>query len=364
VNDETFTNVTAVEVLQLIGSSAVTLGDNAGSNGLTTVVLGDGESTLSQSAGAFLIDGTAAASILVSVDSAELAAGDTITGSESTDTLTIASEGEVADETFANVTDVEVLQTAGASAVTLGDSAAANGLTMVVLGDGDSTVTQSAGAFAIDASVSSSVLLCVDSAELAASDTIPGGAGIDSLSLVNEGDVADETFANITAVDVLVTAGASNVTLGDNASSNGLATVILGDGDSTVVQSGGVFEINASAASSVLVTVDTADLAAGDTITGGEGEDTLAIANEDSLSDEVFAYKASLEILSLTGTSAVTLGDNAAGDIGLTTVLLGDGDSTIVQSAGSFLIDASATASVKVTVGEPTWSPQRPYCFQ
>jgi Ca2+-binding RTX toxin-like protein len=350
VNDETFTNVTAVEVLQLTGSSAVTLGDNAGANGLATVILGDGESTLSQSAGAFLIDGSAAASIIATVDSAELAASDTITGGAGIDTLAIANEGDVADETFANVTDVEVLQTAGASAVTLGDSAAANGLTMVVLGDGDSTVTQSAGAFAIDASVSSSVLLSVDSAELAASDTITGGAGIDSLSLVNEGDVADETFANITAVDVLVTAGASNVTLGDNASSNGLATVILGDGDSTVVQSGGVFEINASAASSVLVTVDTADLAAGDTITGGEGEDTLAIANEDSLSDEVFANKASLEILSLTGTSAVTLGDNAAGDIGLTTVLLGDGDSTIVQSAGSFLIDASATASVKVTV--------------
>ena len=350
ITDEAFTNVTAVEVLQATGSSAITLGDAAGANGLATVILGDGDSTLTQSAGAFLVDGSASASILAKVAGAEIAAADTLTGGAGTDTLSVASEGDVADKTFANVTDFEVLQTTGASAVTLGDNAASNGLNTVILGDGDSTVVQTAGAFTVDASASSTVLLTVDSAELAAADAITGGAGIDTLALVNEGDVADETFTNITAVDVLVTSGASNVTLGDNASGNGLATVILGDGDSTVVQTAGAFEINASAASSVKVTVDNADLATADTITGGDGTDTLAIANDASLSDEVFANKASLEILSLTGTSAVTLGDNAAGDVGLTTVILGDGDSTVVQTAGVFAIDGSAASSVKVTV--------------
>jgi Ca2+-binding RTX toxin-like protein len=350
ITDETFTNVTAVEVLQAAGSSAITLGDNAGANGLATVILGDGDSTLTQSAGAFLIDGSASASILAKVAGAEIAAADTITGGAGTDTLAVTSEGDMADETFANITDFEVLQTTGASALTLGDNAAANGPNTVILGDGDSTVVQTAGAFTVDASASSTVLLTVDSAELAAADAITGGAGIDTLAIAGEGDIADETFTNITAVDVLVTAGASNVTLGDNASGNGLATVILGDGDSTVVQTAGAFEINASASSSVKVTVDNADVAAADTITGGDGVDTLAIANDAALSDETFANKTSLEILSLTGTSAVTLGGNAAADIALTTVILGDGDNTVVQTAGAFAIDGSASSSVKVTV--------------
>jgi hypothetical protein len=351
VSDEIFVNVTAVEVLQATGSSAITLGDNAGSNDLSTIVLGDGDSSLTQSAGSFLIDGTTSASVLIKVDGAELAAGETITGGAGLDSLAITNEGDVADETFANVTALEVLQTGGSSAVTLGDNAAENGLTTVVLGDGDSTLTQSAGAFIVNASASSSVLVTVNSAELAAGDTILGGGGIDTLAIAGEGDIADETFANINAVDVLVTGGSSNVTLGDNASGNGLAAVVLGEGDSTVTQTSGVFLIDGQNASSVLVNVDDADLAAEDTILGGDGTDTLALNNEAALTDEVFTNKTSLEVLHLKGSSAVTLGDNAAGDIGLNFVVLGDGNSTVVQTAGSFVIDAIDAGSVNVIVG-------------
>ena len=350
VADETFANVTAFDVLQTSGSSNVTLGDNAGANGLTTVVLGDGDSTVTQTAGAFAINATAASSVLVTADNADLVAAETITGGDGVDTLAIANEGDVVDETFANVTAVDVLLTAGSSNVTLGDNAGANGLTTVVLGDGDSTVTQTAGAFAIDGSASSSLLVTADTADLVAAETITGGSGLDTLALVNEGDVTDEIFANVTAVEFLKTAGATNLTLADNAAGNGLTTVVLGDGDSTVTQTAGAFSLDGSAAASIKLTVDNVELATGDTITGGDGVDTLAISNDALLSDEVFANKTSLEILSLTGTSAVTLGDNAAGDIGLTTVVLGDGDSTVVQSAGAFLIDASASATVKVTV--------------
>ena len=315
------------------------------------MVLGDGDSTVTQTAGAFVIDGSGSATALINIDSAVIAAADTITGGDGVDTLSIVNGGDVADETFATITAVDVLVTGGASNVTLGDNASGNGLATVILGDGDSTVIQTGGAFEINASAASSAKITVDTTDLAIADTILGSDGVDTLVIANEGDLADAAFAAITAVDVLVTAGASNVTLGDNAAGNGLTAVFLGDGDSTVSQTAGTFLIDGSATSSITVTVDNADLATPDTILGGAGTDTLTILHND-ISDDVFADKSGFEVIAVGAGASITLGGNA-GSEGVSSVYGSSGDSTITQSAENttaLYLDASASESAAFVI--------------
>ena len=348
-SDDVLATITGIEVLQVSGSSNVTLGDNAVGDGLTSVILGDGDSNLYQTAGAFLIDGSASSSALITVDNSDLLYADTIIGGEGWDTVRIDGDAWVADESFANMMGIEVLQVSASSYLWLGDNAAANGLWQVYLGEGYSTLTQTAGAYFIDGSASSSALITIDNSDLLYADTIIGGYDWDTLSIASEAEVTDEAFAFVTGIEALQVSGSSAVTLGDNAAVDGFSTVILGDGYSTLNQLTGSFAIYGSASASALITVDNADLLSADTIIGGDGYDTVKIINAGEVYDGSFANMVGIEVLQASGSSTVILGDNAAAS-GLTTIILGDGNSTLAQSVGSYWMDGTAASSAAFSI--------------
>jgi Ca2+-binding RTX toxin-like protein len=222
-----------VEVLQLTGSSDVTLGHAADLTGITGVIGGTGSSTLTEGADFYsgvTLDGSNGSSNLFVVAGSTWVADDTIIGGSGNDTLQITSGDQIADTLFGNISGVEILSLSGANDVTLGSAAQTAGITSVIAGSGSTSVDASSltGGLTIDLSnaVASSqatggsgadTIIGSSSADTLAGDTLTGGAGADTfvlgaklstitdfdatadiLSLRNlGGTVADYTFSGI-----------------------------------------------------------------------------------------------------------------------------------------------------------------------
>jgi len=195
--------------------------------------------------------------------------------------------------TAAQAAGITTVIDAGASAVISEGAGLSSALNIVATGAGD--------------------LFALTTASQVATDTIRGGGGNDTLAIATAGTVADSIFANVSGVQVLSLTGASNVTLNTAAQAAGITTVV-DTGASAVISEGAglssALNIVATGAG-VLFAVTTASQVGSDTIRGGGGNDTLLIGTAGTVADSIFTNVSGVQVLSLTGTSNVTLGVNA-----------------------------------------------------
>ncbi len=352
-------NISGIEVLSLSGSSEISLDSVAGGLGLASILGGDGDMQYTLDGGSYYIGSEGATTNLFVVSETTLLASNTIVGAGGDDTLALSSDGIVSDDDFANLTGVTVLSLGAGNKVTFGDFAAASGISTVIGGEGDviaHLLAGTEGAYTFDASEATGTFLvqAADDDAMAASSFM-GNADKSTLGF-DEGWITDDAFVGVKEVGTVQLTGSSIIELGDNAAaiSDTLSvSVIGGEGDNQFYQTNGTFLLDGSAGTSNLFQLDNAStLAANDTIVGiGDGADTLALVNEDTLGDNVFANISGVSVLSLSGSSMATLG-SAAATTGITQVIAGDGDSVLNLAAGApeILLDGSISTSLKVEI--------------
>jgi hypothetical protein len=335
----TFANITSVEVLELTGSSSVELGSYADQSSLMTVVGGSGNSTFTHGSGseaAYYLDGGYSSSNLFSVADGLLASIDTYVGGSGTDTLQLG-EDVIDDSAFANHSSIEVLQLTGSSELMLGASADSAGISTVIGGSGSNTITQTADnatSLYLDGSdATSNLFVIADGIELAG-DTILGGVGSDTLQLEAEDVLGDEAFTNHRDIEIVQLTGSGDITLGEKADFAGITTVIGGTGNSIFTQLernySSLYLDGSESGTSYFALNDGGQLAA-NTLVGGEGNDTLQITTAETVLDTDFTNTTSVEVLRLTGSSDVTIGEKAD-FAGIATVIGGSGTSTITHA--------------------------------
>jgi hypothetical protein len=349
-----FANISSVEILQLTGSSSVSIGSYADQSGLLTVVGGSGSSTYTHTSGSeasYYLDGGYSSSNLFTAADSVLSSIDTYVGGTGTDTLQIG-EDAIDDTAFANHSSIEVLQLTGSSEVTLGGSADFAGISTVIGGAGINTITQAtenATALYLDGSDAASNLFVIGDLTSFSQDTILGGIGKDTVQL-GEDVIGDAAFTNHRDLDVVQLTGSSDITLGERADLTGVATVIGGTGNSSYTQLEKNYTslyLDGSASATNFFTLNDGGQLAANTLVGGDGNDTLQIATVETILDTDFTRTSSVEVLRLTGSSEVTLGEKAD-FAGIATVIGGTGSSTITHADKNYnalLLDGSNGAS-------------------
>jgi hypothetical protein len=354
IDDESLTNTTRVEILQLTGSSSVELGSYADQSGLLTVVGGSGSSTFTHGSGSetsYYLDGSDGASNLFSAADNVLSSIDTFVGGNGIDTLQIG-EDVIDDSAFANHSSIEVLQLTGSSEVTLGGAADNLGIATVVGGIGSNTIThavENSTSLYIDGSEAASNLFVVGDLISFSQDTILGGTGLDTVQL-GEDVIDDAAFVNHRDLDVVQLTGSSDITLGEQADFAGITTVMGGTGNSGFTQQAMNYAslyLDGSESTTNLFTLNDGGQLTANTLLGGNGSDTLQIATTETILDTDFINTSSVEVLRLTGSSEVTLGEKAD-SAGIATVIGGTGSSTIThadKNYGALLLDGSNGAS-------------------
>ena len=362
LSDKVFANVSDVRVLQLSGSSDVTLGHKADYAGFVTIAGGAGSSTIThliESSNAYVLDGSNGSANLFSIAGSVTASQDTVLGGTGADTLQISVTDSIDDMVFANVTDVEVLQLTGSSDVTLGHKADYSGLVTIAGGAGSSTIThliESSNAYVLDGSNGSANLFSIAGSVTASQDTILGGTGADTLQISIADSIDDTLFKNMVDVEVLQLTGSSDVTLGHAADLDGITGVIGGTGSSTLTEGADFYSgvtLDGSNGTANLFVVAGSVWLSDDTIIGGAGNDTLQIGTADSIADSLFGNISGVEVLALSGSSDMTLG-SAVQAAGVTTVVAGNGATSVDASSltSGLTVDLSnALASSQATGG-------------
>ena len=349
-----FANISSVEILQMTGSSSVELGSYADQSGLLTVVGGSGSSTFTHGSGSetsYYLDGSDGASNLFFAADNVLSSIDTFVGGNGIDTLQIG-EDVIDDSAFANHSSIELFQLTGSSEVTLGGAADNLGIATVVGGVGSNTIThavENSTSLYLDGSDAASNLFVIGDLISFSQDTILGGTGSDTVQL-GEDLIGDAAFSNHRDLDVVQLTGSSDITLGEKADFAGIATVIGGSGNSSFTQQAINYTslyLDGSESTTNLFTLNDGGQLAVNTLLGGDGSDTLQIATMETLLDTDFINTSSVEVLRLTGSSEVTLGEKAD-SAGIATVIGGTGSSTIThadKNYGALLLDGSNGAT-------------------
>jgi Ca2+-binding RTX toxin-like protein len=196
--------------------------------------------------------------------------------------------------------------------------------------------------------------LATDSIQGGTPPTLAGAPRSNTLwSATAAQSVTDSAFSKISGVSILTLSGNDHLTLGSAAQSAGISTII---GNS--ISGNGSETINASAYTSGITIKVTDPLSSShfllqggsgndlfqegysnlgvSTISGGAGSDTLALsgAGLQSVSDSAFSSVSGVEVLSLTGNTDVTFGNNAyrTGQ-GFQTIYGGTGVDTFTQTS-------------------------------
>lgn len=347
--DTIFGNLSSVEYLRLSGSSAITLGSTAQLAGITTVQGGNGFGIFTQDSlntTALYLDGRDAYANLFLMASASQFSGnlDTIVGGLYSDTIVVGSPAQLQDGDFSSILSVEALYMTGASSVTLGSVAQAAGLSSVVGGTGASTFTQTADnrqSLLFDGHLSNTDFFVVAASDQNSNfqDTFLGNtATSDTISFSAPASLGDRFFLNVHSVENLSLTGNSAVTLGSYAQTAGMQKLSAAYGSAKFVQLATdtlPLSLDGSNAYGALFSIPSSALLATDTLLGtAPFEDTLLISGVDTnIGDSAFAHVASVEMVSLTGSSKITL-DSLAGITGVSTVYGGATASTLVQGAG------------------------------
>ena len=336
-------NLSGVLTVTAFGNNSITGGSGndvisaAGSTGHDTLVGGAGTNTF-QLTGVSLVN-------------------ETITGGSSTDTIqfTGSSITSTSDAYLKSVTAVEVLTLGGTggNSLTLGATAWAAGITTIngsATGGDTITITSAptasllvngAGADILNivntaaASVSINNVTTVNelgtavaltiggTAVQAATATIAGGTGVDSLTISNSGTAAlSVQVANVETVNATGSSQADTITL---ASSTSAATVTLNNiaGNVVIDASGVADSITGGTAADTFKFANAAAVTTGLTIAGNGGNDVIQFTGSSitSTSDAYFKNISSVEVLTLGGTggNSLTLGATAWA-AGITTI--------------------------------------------
>ncbi len=323
--DITSTTLTSVESIVAASSAATTFtvdANDLAANG--SVVGSSGNDTLSVKNAAFNLTSTTTSSIetlkagvsaatTFTIDAADLAAGGSVLGSHGNDTLTIVSTAF--DLSSTTVSNIEILKGGSASATTFTVDAAD-------LASGGSVLGNSG----IDTLVASTATLDVSSTALS------------SIEILKAGTTADTTFTADTAD---LTNGGS--VLGNSGTDALQVNSTALDLSSTTLSS--VEVLKAGSAGDTTITVDTADLAAGGSVLGNSGTDTLSVRG--TLLDVSSTTLSSIEILKAATASATTFvvdnGDLADGG----SVLGGAGSDTLVIKTTDFSITNTTLSSIE-----------------
>ena len=337
--DTQFAHASGIQILSLTGASALTLGSALKAAGVSSVFGGSGGSdTFVQAAVAgnsmpVALIGSGGNN-LYTIANRVLLAQDTITGSGATDTLALGySPTGYNDTSFAHTTNLGVLSLGGAG-VTLGSNFANSGLKQV---RGTSAITQNApvsGLTLIGGATNDTIT--VSNASLLSGDSIVGGGGSDMISISVAGAIADSFFTHVSGVKTLSLTSASSLEMGTALATAGILSVMGGSGGDSFIQDAtdtNHLTLKAGAANSGsgdLFSIANSTLAGNDFLLGSSAVDTLFIGTAGNVSDSVFANTHYMDVLSLSGGSAVTLGANVLG-AGIRTVYGGNGSDTITQ---------------------------------
>ena len=204
-----------------------------------------------------------------------------------------------ADNAFANVDNIDVLVLDGANTVTFNSDADTTGFATVIGGNGNSDYTHDTGFLSAVTFIGGNGDDTFRGTLAAlASDSIDGGLGENTWVLTNASALAnDGDFDRIQAgtVQVLITANGDNdITLGSNADTAGISTLIGGAGND---------DIDASAYTSNLTFIAT--LGGSDTFLGGSGNDDVLFANNSDLaSSNVDGGTGTTDAIRFTGADA------------------------------------------------------------
>ena len=399
LTDNAFTGVSSVEVLQLTSNSLVSLGVKASAAGISTIIAGTGSDTINTSAftsRGLVIDASGNSSNhyytgstlndLIKLQSAALASS-TIAGGDGVDTLQVVTSGVNLTSFGSNITGLEVLSLTGggnkvsgfASGTTLVAAGTAGGDTIDASGSStslriDASKASSGETLVASSSVSTTLIggagndsLSVNSLQLSG-DSILGGAGTDTLLIsTNASNLADVAFAGVSSVEVLQLTSNSSLSLGSNASSAGISTVVAGSLSDTINASAFTSRglvIDASGNSSNhyytgstlndLIKVQSTALETS-TIAGGIGIDTLHIITSGVNLTSFGSNITGVEVLSLTGG-----GNKVSGFASSTTlVAAGTGGGDTIDASGSstsLRIDASKASSGETLVASSSVS--------
>jgi T1SS-143 domain-containing protein len=301
-----------------------------------------------------------ASSVTFEFLAANFTSNDQVFGEGGNDTLWItdATAFTVNDSAFTNVGSVATIKVGGSGTDTLNLGAAASA---DVFGAGHTLTiddTTGTGALVINQAntgTTANLLVEMHNAQFTASDTIHGGAGSDTIQLVDTAGVTvtDAAFTHVTSIETLQIGGtgANSVTLDVHASAD------VGDaaGTLTIDDTNGTGPLTVTATNQflakLLVVLDDAELAAAPHITGGaNGGDTIEVVDTTGVvvTDAAFANVHSIETLAVGGLAndSLTLGANASADVG------GIGHTftlDLTASSGSATVDGSLmTASLNV----------------
>jgi Ca2+-binding RTX toxin-like protein len=368
--------------LTLIGND----GDNTliGTAQADTLLGNDGADTLVGGNGADRVDGGAGDDVLIVGTSGDFDAGESLIGGAGTDTLRFTSTTAGQILTFvagAAPVGIEVFAiadaaggTAGTTNLSLNVAASATAVTLIG-NDGNNTLTATAGADAILANAGNDTVFAGDgadtvdlgdgndflvlntAAEHAIGETLAGGAGTDTIRFAST--TAGETLALLattTGFEAVAIATATGTTTGTTALNidgsavgNGLA--LTGNNGANII-TGTAFAdtIVANGGNDTIMIGDSAHYAAGETLSGGAGVDTI-----------LFTSTTAGQVLTLaggaatSGIEAVTLGDASGATRGTTplsvdassvgnglTITGNDGINTLTGTASADTILANA----------------------
>ena len=298
----------------------------------------------------------------------DLTAAALIDGGLGVDTLQLTSAASLVDADFVNLRDVEALGLTGASSVTLGTNALADGLGTVVTGSGDTNIADSnSGKLTVNATaLASSATLTLTGSSNAA---VSGLAG----NLNASGDTGTLGVTTAGATDPTVTTGSGNTIITDNAAAGDLNVAagdlaaghllkLIGSSAATVTSLHG--NLNAASDSGALIVTTTG--VSPQTLTTGSGNITLDDETTGGPLTIAAADLGSSSWLTLTGSTAATIASlggslDATGDCGLLTltatgdvaqtVKLGSGGASIVDNAsGNVTVDATDAGAGPLTL--------------
>jgi hypothetical protein len=323
LTDADFANASGVQTLALTGASGVTLGGNAATAGITTVVTGTGMTTVADSNG-----------VALAVNASALIAGQTLTlTGNSAVAVTLGAGNLVASGDSGN------LKVFGGSSVTLGSgtdtvSFSGSGDT-VTLGAGTDTVTFAGTGNTVNAAIGTP-------ATLNSLDSLTGGSG-NTLVLTGAGAFDLNSLTGFSGFQYVTLAGTGeNLTLKNGQNLTVTAgsgnTVMLGSAVETVTFTSGTNRINAAAS-----TLNSADL-----LVGGSGTDTLAITGAGTSASHLAAGLTSgltsFEQLDLSGATYLdfTLGGNNQA----LTVIEGSNDTVSLSGSGNVITLGTGTDTV------------------
>ena len=318
--DLTSTTLSSVEILKMGGAGATALTiDAADLSGASYVLGGSCADTLIVADTAInltsatlssveIIAAGIAADTTFTVNVLDLALGGTVAGSSGSDTLIVAATTSI-DLSSTTLSSVEIIKTG----------------------------------------VSSATTFRVDQSDVAASGTIQGSTGTDTL--VANGAALDLTSTTLTSVEALKVGVTSGSTLTVTATQFGALTISGSSGsDTLVLQGSATLDLSSAAltsiesftigdATSTTLTLKTSQIVAGGSVTGNAGTDTLYVAGGTAI-DLSSTTLSSIENLQAASTLAATLTLNQAD-------LIAGG--TVGGAAGSTLLTVDTQLNLSST---------------